>query len=140
MFQCFQKEKWNTILSFSCGTSEQMDSSSQQTKLESYRVYLIWRCQTLGLDRARLWRALIKGLVTLAYSSCASTNIVVEPIRFKHCLNCVFDDVLREYPQNYLKDTRRNTWSFCSQSRKWQNCWYQALNYEQKVILRTISL
>ena len=38
--------------------------------------------------------------------SCASTNIVVEPIRFKHCLNCVFDDVLREYPQNYLKDTR----------------------------------
>ena len=100
---------------------------------------LVWRCQTVGLDHARRRRALIKGLVTLAYSSCASTNIVVEPIRFKHCLNCVFDNVVREYPQNYLKDTWRNTWSFCSQSRKWQNCWYQALNYEQKVILRTIS-
>ena len=35
-------------------------------------------------------RVLIKGLVTLAYSSCASTTIVVEPIRFKDPFKIAF--------------------------------------------------
>ena len=41
---------------------------------------LVWRSQTLK-KTARANRALFKGLVTLAFICCASTTIVVEPIK-----------------------------------------------------------
>ena len=86
---------------------------------------------------------LIKGLVTLAYSSCASTSIVVEPIRFEHCLNCIFDDVSARIPSELFERHMAKHVEFLFTVEKVVKLLgYQALDlkYEQKVILRTISL